>query len=218
MTSVALVDDHTLLRNGLASVINSFAGYQVLFEADNGKRFTELLDPKNLPQVVLLDVTMPEMNGYETAAWLKANYPAVKVLALTMLNDERSIIKMLRNGAKGYLLKDSELTELKKALDSVVTKGIYINELLYNNIVHSMNNPHIVDEDTERQKAIDLTEREKEFLRWLCTDKSYKEIANIMFLSPRTIDGYRDILFEKLKVASRVGLVIFAIRNEIVKI
>jgi two-component system invasion response regulator UvrY len=176
-----------------------------------------MLNPDELPELVLLDVTMPEMNGYETAAWIKTHYPQIRVLALTMIHDERSIIKMLRNGAKGYLLKDSELTELKKALDSIVSKGIYINELMYNNIVQSMNN-QVMDEDSERQKAIDLTEREKEFLRWLCSDKSYKEIASAMFLSPRTIDGYRDILFDKLKVASRVGLVIFAIRNEIVKI
>lgn len=217
MVSVALVDDHILLRNGLASVVNSFTGYSVLFEADNGRKFTELLDPGNLPHIVLLDITMPEMNGYETAAWLKTNYPQIKVLALTMIHDERSIIKMLRNGAKGYLLKDSDLTELKKALDAIVSKGIYINDLMYNNIVQSMNNHHI-DEDIEKQKALDLTDREKEFLRWLCTDKSYKEIASIMYLSPRTIDGYRDILFDKLKVASRVGLVIFAIRNQIVQI
>jgi two-component system invasion response regulator UvrY len=216
MTSVALVDDHTLLRNGLASVINSFSGYKVLFEANNGRHFTELLNPGNLPNVVLLDVTMPEMNGFETAAWITAHYPQIKILALSMLNDERSIIKMLRSGAKGYILKDAELHELKKALDSVVTKGIYINELLYNNIIHTMNG--IGPEETEQQKAFDLTEREKEFLRWLCTDKSYKEIATAMYLSPRTIDGYRDALFEKLKVASRVGLVIFAIRSEIVKL
>lgn len=217
MISVALVDDHTLLRNGLASVINSFSGYKVLFEASNGKHFTQLLNPDNLPQLVLLDVTMPEMNGYETASWITTHYPQIKILALSMLNDERSIIKMLRNGAKGYILKDAELTELKKALDSVVNKGIYINELLYNNIIHSINHLN-VEEDSEQQKALDLSEREKEFLRWLCTDKSYKEIALAMYLSPRTIDGYRDILFEKLKVASRVGLVLFAIRNEIVKI
>ncbi|MCW3088232.1 MAG: DNA-binding response regulator [Sediminibacterium sp.] len=215
MTSVALVDDHTLLRNGLASVINSFSGYTVLFEANNGRHFTELLNPENLPHVVLLDVTMPEMNGYETAAWITAHYPQIRILALSMLNDERSIIKMLRNGAKGYILKDAELTELKKALDAVVTKGIYINELLYNNILHTMNHGPS-QEESDEQKVLDLTEREKEFLRLLCTDKSYKEIAAAMFLSPRTIDGYRDILFDKLNVASRVGLVIFAIRNQLV--
>jgi two-component system invasion response regulator UvrY len=217
MTSVALVDDHRLLRNGLAQLINSLTGYRVLLEADNGKHLIEQLDPRDPPQVVLLDLEMPEMNGYETAVWLRNHYPQTKVIALTMVNDERAVIKMLRNGAKGYLLKDTEIPELKKAMDAVVDKGIYINELLYNNIVLSMNGQY-VPEETEQQQAIDLTEREKEFLRWLCTDKSYKEIAASMYLSPRTIDGYRDILFEKIKAASRIGLVMFAIRTGIVKV
>lgn len=217
MTGVALVDDHRLLRNGLAYMINSFTGYQVLIEADNGKQFISQLDPRKLPQVVLLDLEMPEMNGYETALWLKSHYPQVKVVALSMSNDERAVIKMLRSGAKGYLLKDTEITELKKALDAIVAKGIYINELLYNNILLSVND-HYVPEETEQQQAIDLTEREKEFLRLLCSDKSYKEIAAAMYLSPRTIDGYRDALFEKLKAASRIGLVMFAIRTGIVKV
>ena len=217
MTSVALVDDHRLLRNGLAQLINSLTGYRVLLEADNGKHLIEQLDPRDPPQVVLLDLEMPEMNGYETAVWLRNHYPQTKVIALTMVNDERAVIKMLRNGAKGYLLKDAEIPELKKAMDAVVDKGIYINELLYNNIVLSMNSQY-VPEETEQQQAIDLTEREKEFLRWLCTDKSYKEIAASMYLSPRTIDGYRDILFEKIKAASRIGLVMFAIRTGIVKV
>ena len=217
MTKVVLIDDHALLRNGLASVINSFNGYSVLFEADNGKQFTRLLSPQNLPQLVLLDVTMPEMNGYETASWINAHYPQIKILALSMINDERCIIKMLRNGARGYLLKDTELNELKKALDSVMNMGIYINDILYKNFIHSIHGG-IDTMENEQQKLLDLTEREKEFLRWLCTDKSYKEIAAAMYLSPRTIDGYRDTLFDKLKVASRVGLVIFAIRYEIVRL
>ena len=217
MTKVVLVDDHALLRGGLASVINSFNGYTVLFEANNGKHFIQLLNPENLPHVVLLDVTMPEMNGYETAHWITTNYPQIKILAVSMQNDERSIIKMLRNGAKGYLLKDVELPELKNALDAIINKGIYINDILYNNIVHAIDGSNTEDEYTQ-QALRDLTQREKEFLSLLCTDKSYKEIAAIMFLSPRTVDGYRDTLFEKLNVASRVGLVIFAIRNEIVKL
>lgn len=217
MIRVVLVDDHTLLRNGLASVINSLPGYQVLFEADNGKHFIELLQPDALPDIVLLDITMPEMNGYETAAWLKTHHPQVKVLALSMMHDERAIIKMLRNGAKGYLLKETDLSELKTAMDSVIDKGIYINELLYRNIIQSMNHPSM-HEDMERQRAQELTPRERDFIQWLCTDKSYKEIAAAMCLSPRTIDSYRDTLFEKLKVASRVGLVIFAIRNGVVRV
>jgi len=123
----------------------------------------------------------------------------------------------LRNGARGYLLKDSEIIDLKQALDDVVNKGIYINTILYKHIVDSISGNQL-NEEAEQETLMALSEREKEFLRWLCTDKSYKEIAAEMYLSPRTIDGYRDILFEKLKVASRIGLVLFAIRNEIAKV
>ncbi|MCK9401898.1 MAG: response regulator transcription factor [Chitinophagaceae bacterium] len=217
MIQVAMVDDHILLRQGLASVINSFAGYKVIYEANNGKQFTEWLNPANLPDLVLMDINMPEMNGHETALWLHTHYPQVKFIALSMMNDERSIIKMLQNGARGYLLKDAEIEDLKKALHDVTHKGIYINHILYKHIVDSIHGIP-AEEETEQEKLKAMSEREKEFLRWLCTDKSYKEIAAAMYLSPRTIDGYRDALFTKLKVVSRIGLVLFAIRNEIAKV
>ncbi len=217
MVEVAMIDDHILLRQGLASVVNSFAGYKVIYEANNGREFTQWLDPNKLPDLVLMDINMPVMNGHETAHWLTTHYPQVKFIAISMLNDERSIIKMLRNGARGYLLKDSEIIDLKQALDDVVNKGIYINTILYKHIVDSISGNQL-NEEAEQETLMALSEREKEFLRWLCTDKSYKEIAAEMYLSPRTIDGYRDILFEKLKVASRIGLVLFAIRNEIAKV
>jgi two-component system invasion response regulator UvrY len=219
MIKVAMVDDHALLRNALATIINSFGGYQVLFQANNGRHFIHLLDPDNLPNIVLMDVTMPMMNGFETTLWVSNNHPDMKVIALSMLNDERTVIKMLRSGAKGYLLKDTEIEDLRAALHEVSDRGIYINDILYKNIVHTINGRHFQDmEENEQQVAMDLGEREKEFLRWLCTDKSYKEIAAEMYLSPRTVDGYRDNLFEKLKVASRVGLVLFAIRNDIAQL
>jgi len=219
MPKVAMVDDHALLRNALAKFINGFTGYSVLFQANNGRHFIQMLDSGNLPDIVLMDVTMPLMNGFETALWVSANHPNMKVIALSMLNDERTVIRMLRSGAKGYLLKDTELDELRKAMDEVFDRGIYINDILYKNIVHTINGKYFQDmEENEQQVAMDLGEREKEFLRWLCTDKSYKEIATEMYLSPRTVDGYRDNLFDKLKVASRVGLVLFAIRNDIAKL
>ena len=217
MKKVVLIDDHVLLRASLAFIINSFPEYSVLFEANNGKHFTELIDPENLPHLVIMDVSMPIMNGFETALWISNHYPQIKIIALSMLNDERTIIRMLKNGAKGYLLKECDMDELKKAMDDVINKGIYINQILYKNIVDTINgHPH--SEEHEQQVAFDMSEREKEFLKLLCTDKSYKEIAAVMFLSPRTIDGYRDSLFEKLKVASRIGLVLFAIRNQITKV
>lgn len=217
MIKIALVDDHLLFRRGLAVIINSFQEYKIVFEANNGKELIQMLSPQNLPSIVLLDITMPQMNGYEAARWLYMHYPSIKVLALSMLNDEKSIIKMLKNGAKGYILKDSEPIELKRALDSLVEKGIYLNDIMCSNIIHSMNNQ--LDEDEENlRKKIELSEREIAFLKKICSDLSYKQIADEMYLSPRTIDGYRDTLFQKLQVSTRIGLVLYAIRNDIVSI
>ncbi len=217
MYRVAMIDDHILMRQSLASVVNATPGFQVIYEGNNGKELSEWLDPDNLPDLVLMDINMPVMNGHETAQWLTTNYPNLRFMAISMFNDERSIIKMLRNGARGYLLKDSEILDFRQALNDVMNKGIYINTVLYKHIVGSLqgNQPN---EQTEQSILNELGEKEKEFLRWLCTDKSYKEIAAAMYLSPRTVDGYRDMLFEKLKVASRIGLVLFAIRNEIAKL
>lgn len=218
MLKVALVDDHVLMRDALAKLINALHGYTVLFCAGNGEQFKQLLDPKNLPDLVLMDVMMPEMNGFETTSWITTHHPNIKVIALSMQHDERTVIRMLRNGAKGYLLKDTDVDELKTAMYEVANKGIYMNDILYKNIVHSIAGNQQPTEEAEKQIALDMTEREKIFLRWLCTEKSYKEIAAEMFLSPRTIDGYRDALFDKLKVTSRVGLVLFAIRNGFVQV
>ena len=134
-----------------------------------------------------------------------------------MLNDEKSIIKMLKNGAKGYILKDSEPGELIKALKSLDEKGIYLNELLCSNIIHSMNNQFNEDQGTFCKKIV-FTEREIEFIKRVCSDLSYKQIADEMFLSRRTIDGYRDTIFQKLQISSRIGLVLYAIKNEYVTI
>jgi DNA-binding NarL/FixJ family response regulator len=217
MVKIALVDDHILFRRGLSKIINSFEDYKILFEANNGKDLTNMLSPQNLPAIILLDITMPEMNGYETARWLLNNYPSIKVLALSMLNEEKAIIKMLKNGAKGYILKDSEPLELSRALKSLVEKGIYINDIICTNLIHSMTNQ--LNEDPEPFcKKIVFTDKELEFIKRVCSDLSYKQIADEMYLSPRTIDGYRDNIFHKLQITSRIGLVLYAIRNEYVTI
>ncbi len=213
MIKVALVDDHALLRGGLASVINSFGEYEVIFEADNGKQFIELLHIQDLPDIVLLDVTMPEMNGFETAAWLKKNQPKIKVLVLSMMDDDQSIIKMLRNGAKGYILKDSKPDILKTALDAVAQKGFFMNETVSGKLIHLANK-----KETEENAAVFLNEREKEFLRMCCSEKSYKEIADNMSISPRTVEAMRSKLFEAFGTLSRVGLVLYSIKNGIVTI
>lgn len=211
--SIVLVDDHVLLRNGLAGMLKE-SGYNVLSEADNGKEFTEKLNAGTLPDIVLLDINMPVMDGYATATWIKDNHPGIKVLALSMYDDEEAIIKMLKKGARGYILKDAHPSELKAAIEAVATKGFYYSEMvtgrLMRSIIDSPDDNTVVDES--------LTARQIEFLKLIATELTYKEIAEKMNLSPRTIDGYRDDLFEKLNIKSRTGLVLYAIKNGIVTI
>src|SRR5574343_198365 len=215
MKKIVLVDDHVLLRNGLSVIIGGFDDFTILFEANHGQHFIEQLDPENLPDIVLLDVTMPVMNGFETAEWIFTHHPSIKVMVLSMLGDERTIIKMLKMGALGYMTKDTDPKELNRALNELYYKGMYFNQLLFNNLGHSVRNGMEEPKD-EYQILINLPEREKEFLKLLATDLTLKEIAAKMSLSPRTIDGYRDNLFEKVKVTNRVGLVLFALRNDLI--
>jgi two-component system, NarL family, invasion response regulator UvrY len=215
---VALVDDHVLLRNGLAGLVNSLDNYSVVFEADNGIDFQRKINgtnAPNAPDLVLMDINMPEMDGFATAQWIKQTYPLMKVLALSMYDNENSVIRMFKAGAKGYILKDSEPSELRAALDSIMTKGYYYSELVTGKLIHSINK---LDEDADVRNLVQLNDRELEFLKYACTEMTYKEIADKMFLSPRTIDGYRDALFEKLNIKTRVGLVMYAIKNGIVQI
>lgn len=216
-TSIALVDDHVLLRQGLAAFIRTFPQYEVLLEADNGADFLQQIKDNSAPDIVLLDVNMPKMNGYETATWIKANLPQTKVLVLSMVEHDSAIIRMLRLGARGYLLKDSNPNLLLQALNSVRDYGFFINELVSNRMLHYLNDPH-QQGGTPAQTAVNLTDRELHFLQLACTEKTYKEIADDMYVSPRTVDSYRDGLFEKLNIRSRVGLVLYAIKNGIVSV
>ena len=215
MATIVLTDDHALLRNGLAELVQKL-GHTVLFEADNGKDFISKLDTKNCPDVILLDINMPEMDGYETAQWIKEQHPDIKVLALSMYDNENSIIRMLKSGAKGYILKDSEPAELKAAIEALVSKGYYYSDLVSGKLIHAINK--IEDEGSAVNTLVNLNDRETDFLKYACTEMTYKEIADKMFVSPRTIDGYRDGLFEKLHVKTRVGLVMYAIKNGIVTV
>ena len=211
---IALADDHVLLRNGLAGLVTNL-GYTVQFECNNGKELIDRLDKNNLPDVILMDINMPEMDGYATTAWIKGNFPLVAVLALSMYDDEDAIIRMLRNGARGYILKDADPMALKKGIDDVVNNGVHYSEHVTGKLLHSIyNTNHAVGQTT----AVDLNDREIEFLKMASTELTYREIAEQMHLSPRTIDGYRDSLFEKLNIKNRVGLVLYAIRNGIVQL
>lgn len=211
--TVAIADDHGLLRTALARLVNSFDEYTVIYEASNGKELKTKVQQNVIPDIAMLDVNMPEMDGFETAHWLNKNYPQIKILALSMLSDEKTIIKMFRVGAKGYLLKNTSPEELKEALGTLIDKNFYLSDYVSEKLVSGLN----VDAGAE-EKEIILNEKEREFLRLVCSELSYKEIAAQMFLSTRTVDDYRASLFNRLKVHSRVGLVMYAIKNGIVEL
>lgn len=211
---ITIIDDHTMFRKGLVTLINFFPGYTVLSDASNGKDFIAQLNSKRLPDIVLMDISMPEMDGYATTGWLHKNYPNIKVLALSTMDSEAAIIKIIKSGAKGYVLKDAEPAELRIAFDEVISQGYFYNELITRKVMNAV--AGLVDINHPVSVFAKLTDREIEFLKYACTEFTYKEIADKMFVSPRTIDGYRDDLFEKLNLKTRVGLVMYAIKNGIV--
>ncbi|MDC8006071.1 response regulator transcription factor [Aureisphaera galaxeae] len=206
--SVVVVDDHNLLSQAIGGLVEGFEQFEVLYTCKNGQ---ELLDkfrnPKNIPDIVLMDVNMPILNGIETTAHLYEHFPQVKVLALSIEEDESTILKMLRAGAKGYLMKDVKKFELQQALLEVMEKGFHHTNTVTKVLVDSLSGK-------ESPQSI-LKEREIEFIKLACTEMTYKEIADVMFLSPKTIEGYRNAIFEKLNLRNRTGLVIYAIKNKI---
>jgi two-component system invasion response regulator UvrY len=210
---VALADDHVLLRNALAQLINDFEGCKVVHEANNGKELIAQLQKGNIADVVLLDLNMPEMDGFATTAWLQQYQPSVHILMLTMYDSDLTMIRLLKNGVKGFLKKDIHPSELKFALQSVVQSGYYYS----NNATGKLFNLFRKNNEggTGLDKAL-LTEQELDFLRLACSDLTYKEIALQMKLNPRSVDTLRDQLFTKLDVKSRVGLAMVALRNGVV--
>lgn len=206
--SIAIVDDHQIVSEAIAGLINAMPQFQILYEARNGRELMhKFSNRKNIPDLILLDINMPIMNGFETATWLQENHPEVPFLALTMNDDDESIIRMLKLGAKGYLIKDIDSDELLIAMDEVLKKGFYYTDLVTSKLLLNLGDKKTV------AKTLDLKEKEMEFIRLVCTEKTYREIAETMFVSPKTVDGYRDALFQKLDVKNRIGLVMFAIKN-----
>lgn len=215
-TKIAIADDHALFRKGLAALINLFANYQVVLEAGNGQEMVNNLDAANLPDIVLMDINMPVMDGYEAAEWLNNNHPNIKILALSTMDADTAIIKMIKCGARGYVLKDAEPAELKLAFDEVLSLGYFYNEVVTRKVMRTIH--ELTVPGSSVHTFANLSDREVEFLKYTCTELSYKEIADKMFLSARTVEGYRDALCEKLNLKTRVGLAMFAVKNNIAQL
>lgn len=199
-----VVDDHAMMRDGLVRILNSDNNISVVGQAANGKLLLELLEnAEELPDVILLDISMPVMNGYETMKAIRRKWKNLKVLTISMYKNDFSIIKMIINGADGYLYKGRGGDELISAVKQIHTVGKYYDDIAIQDI----------ERDTQRLRKLipTLSKREIEILALCAKEMTYKDMAIELAVSPRTIESHRERLFDKLQVKTRVGLALFAI-------
>lgn len=209
---VALADDHVLLRDALALLINSFNTCLVVFTASNGQEVINRIQMGECIDVIIMDLNMPQIDGHETTRWLQEKYPDVHVLMLTMYDSELTLIRMLQAGAKGFLKKDIHPDELKFAIHSVKESGYYYTNSVTGKLVNLFRN---TDDEKKVLKNM-LSQQEARFLKYCCSEMTYKEIAGLMGLSPRSVESVRDQLFLRMGVKSRVGLAMYAIKHGLV--
>lgn len=214
---LAVCDDHTLFRVGMASILGQIHDFELVLEAGNGQ---ELIDriPRKTPDLVLLDLQMPVMDGTTTADYLRENYPLIKIVVVTMHDEDRMILHLLEKGVSGYLLKDAEADEVEKAIRKVMDEGVYLNETVSKAMHRKMTNKPKVDKPASPlyNRKILITEREQEVLRLICESLSTNEISEKIFLSPRTVEGHRLRIMEKTGTKNTAGMVAYAFKNGLV--
>lgn len=204
---VTIVDDHTLLSQAIGNLVSELENFKTDGVFGNGQEVINALRAGRIhPEIILMDVKMPVMDGIEATTIISKEFPKIHVLALSVEEEEKTIIAMLKAGAKGYLNKDIRKELLFKALNEIIKEGLFHTQNVTNALVGILKHKDDIEE---------LKERELEFIKLSCSDMTYKEIAEKMFLSPKTIENYRESVFNKLGVKNRVGLVLFAIKNKI---
>ena len=213
---LALVDDHNLFRRGIASILGQVADFELVLEASNGQEFIDKI-PRRVPDVVLLDLQMPVLDGTATADYLREHYPLIKIIVLTMHDEDRMVLHLLEKGVSGYLLKDSDPDEVEKAIRKVMDEGVYLNEFVSRAMLRKMTNKTaVVKQSALYNSKILLSEREKEVLKLICEGMSTVEISDKVFLSPRTVEGHRLRILEKTGTKNTAGMVAYAFKNDLV--
>jgi len=221
---IGLVDDHNLFRKGLITLIKlaDKENYLVVLEAESGKDMMKKIDKKALPDILILDIDMPDMDGFEAMAWLKIHYPQIAVLVISMVTTEEAIVRMLRLGVKGYLSKDIEVEDIHQALQAISSKGYYYTDFVTGKLIDSLQSDHSEknENDAMSENIVwkKLNENERKFIKLACSDLTYEKIAEKMFLSPKTVDGYRSGIFNRFNIKNRPGLILFALKNQLFKI
>jgi len=209
---VMIVDDHTLFRNGLRILLNNLENYQVVAEAANGKEFLQMIE-KVTPDLVLMDISMPVMDGIEASAIAHEKYPELKIITLSMYGEEDYYYKMVDAGVKGFVLKNSDIKEVKTALDVVYEGGSFFSAELLQNLVNSLKSS-----PKSKESHAELSEREMEILILICQGMSNQEIGDKLFISKRTVDKHRANILEKSESKNTAQLVVYAIKNRLVEL
>lgn len=209
---IIIADDHNIVRDGVRSLIEDIPGYVIVGEANNGKEAVELCKNNDI-DIVIMDITMPEMDGIEATEIIKDKNPDIKILALTMLIEDQHIRKMIKAGASGYILKSSGKQELLEALNAIINDQHYFSEGATQAILKELVNPVI--EKSETTESFELTERELEILKYIVDECTNQEIADKLYLSVRTVDAHRRNLLQKIGAKNTAGLVKHALKNNL---
>lgn len=214
---VAIADDHVLFRKGLITILELDDDLEVMYDADNGEELIKKLEAQ-VPEVILMDLKMPVMDGMEATKLIKAKYPEVKILILSMYDEEKFIIHCLELGANGYLLKNTDPDEVVKAIHTVVEKDFYFNNHISTVMLKGLNQKTRAKGKPQFDNSVELTKREREILELICKELTTPEMAEKLFISNRTVEGHRKNLLEKTGAKNTAGLVVFALKNELVEI
>ena len=216
--TIGIADDHQMMRQGIVSLINKNKHFKVILEAKNGSDLLDKIKTTSvIPSILLIDIVMPIMDGFETISCITKKYPDLKCIALSVNGDFISAFKMIKNGARAYIKKDCSTEQLFKTISMVNEMGIYYDSFVVSSLLeYESANPE--EKATKKSLVNELSEREKKFISISCSDLTYKEVADQMGISKRTVDTFRESVFDKINVKSRVGMVIYAIRNGIYKL
>lgn len=211
--TIGLIDDHRIVRRGIRSQVEAFDEFTVVFDVENFEELKKQLKDNRTLDLLLMDIKMPDITGFELVIWMKENYPLIKVLALSSEEDGFSIAKVMRNGARGFVGKSAGENEVLLGIRTVLKGDTYLSQTDFNkfsDVIQSSTNYFT-------NQNVDLSELEKEFLNWCCTSLNYGEIATKMYISTRTANDYRDRLFKKIGVNSRQELAVYAVQNKLLR-
>lgn len=213
MISIVIADDQTLFRQGISKLINDISHIEVLQEVEDGQELMQLLENSTQhPDVILMDLNMPRLNGIDATAQIHQQYPDIKIIVLSVYDEEQFIVRMIEQGADGYLLKNAGIDEVEKAINDVMANGFHFNDMM----IEAMRKGTLVkDRKLSFDRVVHLSKREEEVLKLICREMTTTEIAETLFISTRTVDGHRQNLLDKTGARNTAGLVLYAIKHKV---